>query len=265
MLVYSSKKKGLKKEYIAFIKWLHSNRTSNISIESGNRKVFENLVWDVNDFFSPGPTLEDLGYAPVKMTQLKKIYEDQVLLGEAKEVLKKQWDKTRKGGRRYVSASLSFVTGTKGSVMGGRLKSYCMTSAVYMLNETGGKMVVFYRTTEAVKKFGADLLFLQNTFRRYIPSQLLRQIRTVRFYFTQLYIASIYYPLAYTFGVRVPRQKSKCSSGFHRRCHRDLERADDPATVALYAQTERSYRRYKAWKLEKEHARSARKKPTGRC
>lgn len=237
MIEFKSKHEGQKTEFLDFLAWLYLG--DKMTYKTYNRVYIRDVRWTVNDFFNDPITLEDLGYTKSKMTLLWKNYGDRHVLEEGKKMLLDQ----EEAGKDYVSASFSFITGRKMK----RLKSYCMTSAVFIKDKHTVDLNVFYRVTEATKKFGGDLVFLTDLFRQYIPDTIREEIQAVVFHFPLLYVVPIYYPLAYILGVRV---NEKDKSWFAGECRRQLERAGDDNVKPKFSQTDRVYRTYKKWRNE---------------
>lgn len=110
--------------------------------------------------------MEDAGYTKSKMTMLTKNY----LHEESKAVAIELWKK-RLGQRKYGSVSFTcfahFVKGgsidakrsKRASVFGPCLQSVVIT---YMERTHTAEATVFYRTTELLKKYPADLVFIRD-------------------------------------------------------------------------------------------------------
>lgn len=207
-----------------------------------NRRYIRDLRVTFESFFTNPLSFEMLGYHPKnKLRSLQNAYENPALLLPSKLKLEEDLKKEAK----YASAAFSFITGNKTS----RLKSYCLTAAVFMKDPARTDINIFYRSTEAIKKFGGDLCFLPDFFRRWIPPYYLEQVERVTFHFTLLYSVPIYYPLAYTWGIRVPERSDYY---YHELCRYQLKRARDRNIKAKFAQTERVYRTFRQWEDENE-------------
>lgn len=133
---------------------------------SGCRKIIRQITheFDGQALLNKRGRMEDFGFTKSKMTMLTKLY----LNEESVDVARKLWDK-RVGQGKYGSVGFTFYNhlvkggmekrSKRASVMGP-----CLQSAVVTLLE-GGKtwdMDIYYRTTEALKKFPADLVFLRD-------------------------------------------------------------------------------------------------------
>lgn len=235
--IYRSKKTGLKEEYLDLIAFLFGN--DECSYWACNRKYYRHLIWIINGFFVGPYSIDFLGYGKRKMTNLKKTYEEPNLLNLGREILIQQ------EGKNYLSSSFSFITGAKST----RRKSYCINAGVFTQDADGkGRrdLTIFYRATEIPKKFGADLSFLRQIFERYLPKDLRRGIKEVRFIFTLAYVVPIYYPLVYTMGIRV-KGKGKMANA----CRYQLKRAEDFCIIPKYGPTKRIFDYYRRWKNRK--------------
>lgn len=135
---------------------------------SGCRKIIQGrqiTFHDLWDFEDP-LVLEDAGYTSAKGSHLKRLY----LHEESKEMAIKLWDERRKK-TSYGSVGFTCYNhllkndptkkSKRASVMGPCLQSVVITQI------KGGKKArysidVFYRTTEILKKFPADLVFIRD-------------------------------------------------------------------------------------------------------
>ena len=130
-------------------------------IITGKRIVFHDL-WDYEDPL----ILEDAGYTGAKLSHLKRLY----LHEESRDMALKLWDERRKK-TSYGSVGFTCYNhllkndptkkSKRASVMGPCLQSVVITQI------KGGKkgrysIDVFYRTTELLKKFPADLIFIRD-------------------------------------------------------------------------------------------------------
>lgn len=131
---------------------------------SGARKILRNRHFSIKRI-RDDLTLADAGYARQKMTMLTKNY----LHEESKAVAIDLWEK-RLGQRKYGSVSFTtfnhFVKGgsvdakrsKRASVFGPCIQSVSLT----WVNADRVEVDVFYRTTELLKKFPADLVFIRD-------------------------------------------------------------------------------------------------------
>ena len=123
---------------------------------SGSRKIIRNIMLE----FSPimDLTLSDAGYSNAKMHQLRRNYLHQ----ESIEAASGLWNEYREKPK-YRSVAISCFArlvkdhgGPRGSKMGSCLLAITIT----MLNRKEAEVNLHYRTTEFLKKFPADLIFL---------------------------------------------------------------------------------------------------------
>lgn len=163
---------------------------------SGVRKIVDNTHFEVPgvDFFAvPGVTFEDLSFTERgKMGQLMRNYFDPL-----------EWDKAvikvrERKGKPHTSVAIRLTAAGKDS----RSQGFCMQSLVLSMTKDCNTIDVFYRSTEVIQKFCADLLF----FNRVIPERLLlplgmspRDIQVVRFHFANAYLSCVFLPTAMRF------------------------------------------------------------------
>lgn len=131
---------------------------------SGARKILRNRHFSFRRIL-PDLTMADAGYTQSKMTMLKKNY----LHEESKAIAIELWDRRLKQAK-YGSVSFTcfnhFVKG--GSVDAKRSKRAsvfgpCIQSvSITWVNKNRAEVDVFYRTTELLKKFPADLVFIRD-------------------------------------------------------------------------------------------------------
>lgn len=131
---------------------------------SGCRKIIRGRILRFSGL-DDSLNMEDAGYTKSKMSHLKRNY----LHEESKAVALELWKK-RKGQAKYGSVGFTtyahFVKGgsidakrsKRASVFGPCIQSVTIT----WLSKTSVAIDVFYRTTELLKKFPADLVFLRD-------------------------------------------------------------------------------------------------------
>lgn len=142
--------------------------------------------------------LEMLGYGAKssKMTQLRRHYYNEGSVEAAKSKLKERIGKKAD----YSSVAVSM----KGEDKDGRSQGHCISTVVVTYNPQRfpGKQSeltvdIFYRVTEVVKKFGADLKFLHEiVIPSILPEELsVEDIDEVRFHFANIYFSPLFLPL----------------------------------------------------------------------
>lgn len=171
-------------------------------ISSTGRKYISNATMVVpGDAWHAGfpLTMNDLGYKgkTSKINQLKRTYFNQ----EAVEAVRDKLTTRTKEEKDFTSVSVPTMANKKD----GRSQGYCMNSIVITHLPKGPKVpepltyiTVFYRITEVIQKFGADLIFLNQLV---IPEILQDKykITEVRFQFTNAYFSPLFLPVLYYF------------------------------------------------------------------
>lgn len=186
------------------------------------RKFVQGQVWRIpGQVWTDGNcmSLEDLDYTfRNKMGQLKRNYYNQESIQEAHDKLVSRFD-----GKKYQT---SVAASTVGGGKRGDSQGHCMRSVVvthFTRSVAGEECItidIMYRSTELIKKFGADIYFL----RHFLVPELLKDvnlpIREVRFYFSNLFVSSLFLPLLYTMKdpVQVLEQIRESDHEFFKRC-----------------------------------------------
>jgi hypothetical protein len=96
----------------------------------------------------------DWGYGSNKVKQLERNYINVEEIERVKEVLK------RRSISKYTSVALSL----RGKPKDARSQGWCMLSMVISRTQTFTAIEMQYRTTEAILKFAADVIFIQDIF-----------------------------------------------------------------------------------------------------
>ena len=187
------------------------------AFRDGGRKIFRNIsltVKDLNDI-----NLEDAGYTVRKLSMLKGYYYHEESIKAAQEM----WAK-RLGQNTYGSTCFTcfnhFVKG--GSVNASRAKhasvlSPCLQSVV--ITQKPRKMVevdIFYRTTEFIKKFAGDIIFLREML--LFPNFKLDNLEAINFHFANSTLHFMYYPILFIHlaqPLQVMAKIKKADEGFH--------------------------------------------------
>lgn len=164
-------------------------------IQSFTHKI-NNEVWRQDEV---GIKLSHLGYSEngTKMTQLKNQYMDPKSINAAK----------REMGERLAdemprtSVGISMIGNDKDP----RSQGHCIRSLVLThLEPQEGidpylTVDIFYRSTEAIKKFAADLIFLHNIVVPKVTKGFDFPLKTVRFYFSNIFISPLFFSILYQF------------------------------------------------------------------
>lgn len=165
-------------------------------ISSSGRKYVFDATMDV-----PGPawergfpfTMSDLGYRgeKSKMSQLKRIYLNKGALEEARKKLMER----AKRKTEFTSVAVSTMAARKDK----RSQGHCMVAIVVTHKPPQTFVTVYYRITEVVQKFGADLVFLsREVFPQLIPENLC-PLKEVRFRFANAYFSPLFLPILYRY------------------------------------------------------------------
>jgi len=144
---------------------------------SGVRKIIQDITWTIDEL--PDLTYGDLGYGPNKFTQLCRNYLDTDELERVRALLDKR------AGQSFTSVAMSL----RGAAKESRSMGHCMQTLVIAWKKDMETVEVQYRSTEVVKKFGADLVFL-----RYLLDELDLSPNLFRFRFANAYLSGVYFP-----------------------------------------------------------------------
>jgi len=167
-------------------KWLAFVRqvASTPGMVTGVRKVaFDQsfiLTWE--ELTKATLTYEDLGYTKTKGRQLERIYWPQESMGAMLEKL---------NSRRYKphsSVAVQMAAGIKDS----RSQGYCMQSMVITQTSSGRQVDLYYRSTEVIKKFLADLVFFKT---KLVPLFGDNPPTVIRFRFANTYLSAVFAPI----------------------------------------------------------------------
>ena len=236
MITYRSRKRGLRNEYKDLVQWFHT--VAPTMYMSGIRKYVEDLRWIVNNFFDKPLSMEMLGYNErAKMNQLNKVYISRPKLEEAGRRVQQEID----NGRDVFSVVFPLMGDEHKPE---RMKSFCMTCCIAMRTKNLSQLVFYYRTTEVVKKFGADLFMLHNLMLEFLPPDFIKEVERAMFQFALAYAGSNFYPLAYTWGCKVPEDNDE---RFMRTCRQQYGKALELDYRPGYSQTARAFHTFREW------------------
>ena len=236
MKTYRSMKKGLRREYIDLVQFFHTEAPTMYM--SGIRKYVEDLRWIVNDFFDDPLDMKMLGYNErAKMNQLNKVYVSVPKLEEAGRRVRQEMD----NGRDVFSVVFPLM-GDENKPE--RMKSFCMVACIAMRTKNVSQLMFYYRTTEVVKKFGADLFLLKGLMSKFLPPDFIKEVERVIFQFALAYAGSNFYPLAYTWGCRVPEDNDE---RFMRTCRQQMGKALELDYRPGYSQTAKAFHTFREW------------------
>lgn len=153
---------------------------------SGDQKIIHGAVHTIQFKDFHGAKLENFGYSEKgnKIKALMRHYYDEGKTKSAGVIVRE-----RAIDRKYGSAGFPLT----GEVKKWTNQDFCMQSCtVTYVPDEGLKVIVFYRTTECIKKFGADLIFLRDVvFPRF---ERIRSIDQVTFMFSNLTVHPMFFP-----------------------------------------------------------------------
>lgn len=149
---------------------------------AGVRKIVQGVTWVAPDPW-PKLTYQDLGYGTNKFKQLQRNYFDKDELARVKSLLAK-----RKGSA-FSAIAMNMKAGKKDS----RSMGHCMQTLVLSFTPKVLTAELQYRSTEAILKFGGDVVFLP-----WIFEQLEIEPNLTRFHFANAYLSGVFFPTLFT-------------------------------------------------------------------
>ncbi len=192
----------------------------------GVRKIVQGIHWEEKQLPPALDILVDLGYKPVKTTRLMNIYYNKEEVAKAKAKLKQRI------GEEHSSVSILTRNMEKTHPV---TQGWCIQNVVISQRWKSKVCVttadVFYRSTEAIMKFGADLTLLHNIF-----NELEVTPTPVRFYFANLYVSAVFFPLLFrhTDGVKFLEHIRKHDKPFWFVAAKAVSRYMDPVNRYTY-------------------------------
>lgn len=126
----------------------------------------------------------DLCYTKAKGSQLNRNYWNQGAVDAAVEKLLGRTDKP------HSSVSIQLQGGVKDS----RSQGYCMQNLVITLTPDSCAVDIYYRSTEVIQKFAADLVFFADKLPQ-IFAKLGREPSVIRFKFANVYLSAVFMPI----------------------------------------------------------------------
>lgn len=181
---------------------IHNVACRSPLIVSGVRKIVQGVMWKTTGEVWQGPdpfTFKDLSYSGKdnKVNQLERIYYNDENVQAARSKLKERTDDDR------AQTSVSIVM--RGEDKDPRSQGHCIQTIVLSHAILSGSreittLDVFYRSTEAIKKFLADVLFLKKVvFPRIMEG--LPWPTEIRFYFSNVYLSALFMPIYLRYSV----------------------------------------------------------------
>ena len=187
----------------------------------GVRKIVQGISWTEPNGLSPELQMSDLGYGKAKLTKLVNLYYNPDEVKRAREQL------ARRKGAEHSSVAILTRMAPKNTL---GTQGHCIQSIV--ISEHWGTFKkhlvtadVFYRSTEAIQKFGADLILLKKIF-----DDVGVDPKPVRFYFANMYISAVFFPLLFrhTDGIKFMEHVRKSDPVFFPTALRGMSRYLDP-------------------------------------
>lgn len=159
---------------------------------TGCRKIITGkmLIFNGNEV-KDDLTIQDCGFTKSKLTMLRRLYLHQ----ESHAAAQALWER-RVGQGKYGSVGFTcynhFVKSDptkkskRASVMGPCIQSVTLT----LMNDRSTVVDAFYRTTELLKKFPADLVFLRDEL---LPPFKITNLNKIRFHFANMTVHPMYW------------------------------------------------------------------------
>ena len=192
----------------------------------GVRKIVQGLSYSTPELPPAPDILKDLGYTKMKVTRLMNIYYNREEVEKAKAKLKQR----EKEEHTSVSILTRNMEKTHPATQG-----WCIQNVTISARWKAGQLTttadVFYRSTELIMKFGADLTLLHNIF-----DALEVKPSIVRFYFANAYISAVFFPLLFrhTDGVKFLEHIRKNDPAFFFLAGKAISRYLDPVNRYSY-------------------------------
>lgn len=160
----------------------------------GVRKIVQAIAWQETALKPAPDILVDLGYRPVKVTRLMNLYYN------AEDVKKAKAKLAERIGEEHSSVSIHTKNMEKTHP---KAQGHCIQNIVISQSWKSKQCTttadIFYRSTEAIMKFGADLTLLHQYF-----DALEVKPSPIRFYFSNLYVSAVFFPLLFRHTPAVP-------------------------------------------------------------
>lgn len=192
----------------------------------GVRKIVQGLTYTHEGPIHAQDILTELGYKPVKVTRLMNLYFNAEEVKKAKAKLK------QREGEEHSSVSILTRNMEKTHPAS---QGWCIQNIT--LSETWKKKQrivtadIFYRSTELIQKFGADLSLINNYY-----EALEVQPTVTRFYFANAYVSAVFFPLLFQFsdGPKLLAHIKKYDDRFHYLACKAISRYLDPINRYTY-------------------------------
>lgn len=192
----------------------------------GVRKIVQGIAWQETQLAPAPDILEILGYRPVKVTRLMNLYYNAGDVEKAKAKLKERI------GEEHSSVSIITKNMEKTHP---KTQGHCIQNIVISQRWKSKTLTttadVFYRSTELIMKFGADLTLLHQYF-----DALEVKPSPIRFYFSNAYVSAVFFPLLFrhTPGVAMLEHIRKHDKSFWFLATKAMSRYMDPVNRYTY-------------------------------
>lgn len=192
----------------------------------GVRAIYQGLTWSEAEMPPALDILKELGYKPVKVTRLLNLYYNKEEVAKAKAKLKQRI------GEEHSSVSILTRNMEKTHPI---TQGWCIQNVVisqrWKSRQVHTTADVFYRSTELIQKFGADLTLLKNIF-----DAMEVDVHPVRFYFANCYVSAVFFPLLFQYTPAVPFLKhiKRHNKQFHFLACKAVSRYMDPHNRYTY-------------------------------
>jgi hypothetical protein len=151
---------------------------------NGLRKIVRNVTWSPGKI--PAVDLERLGYKnpAVKLKALNRMYFNHDEVERVRTMLKRREDQA------FTAASLSMRAGAKRAESMG----WCIESIAFSVSKGVTRATVMYRSTELIKKFGADLAFIPLVY----EALEVEPVETT-FFFSNAFLSGLFYVMLFEY------------------------------------------------------------------
>lgn len=192
----------------------------------GVRKIVQGVYYEHRGPIPAKDILDELGYRPVKVTRLTNIYYN------ADEVAKARAKLDQRKGEEHSSVSILTRNMEKTHP---KTQGWCIQNITLSETWKRGQRIttadVFYRSTELIQKFGADLSLINRVF-----EDVGVQPQVTRMYFANAYVSAVFFPLLFQFtdGPKFLRHIAKHDKAFHFLACKAVSRYLDPHNRYTY-------------------------------
>jgi hypothetical protein len=144
--------------------------------------------WTIGDL----PKTNLLGYTSSKMSRLRFFYYDEELGEKFRERLKL---KSKGGKAKAFAIPFQFADKKRSDTTGNCMLSFVVQGFIQDKGQKHTEIHVFYRTTELLRRFVADIYFLDSLFMELIGPEMLDAVDRVVFHFPSIYVSALWFPI----------------------------------------------------------------------